>query len=247
MAVPTTRATFKQYCLRSLGHPVVQVNVADEQVEDRVDEALAFYWDYHFDGSDVVYYAHQVTSDDKTNRYITLPESIIGAVRIFDVGTLGGGGEMYDFAVQMTLSQMLLAATSAGIANYFMVRQNIAFMQEWINGQKPVRYNRNMDRLYVDMDWDQVAVGSFLVVETFQVVDPTTYADVWGERWLQNYATQLIKRQWGENMKKFQGVPLPGGITMNGQQVYDEAVEAIARLEQECKNELAMPPRDFIG
>jgi len=246
MAVPSTRSEFKEYCLRTLGKPVLEINVDDDQAEDRIDQALKYYWDYHFDGAEKVYYKHQVTAQDKLNKYITLPENIIGAVNIFDIGDALNTNNMFNIRYQIALND-LYTLTSVSMVPYYMALQHIQMLEYLLVGKQPIRYNRHTDKLYVDMDWNKLEDNHYLIVEAYQVVDPNTYTDVWGDRWLAQYATALIKRQWGTNMKKFEGMTLPGGIKFNGQKIYDEADEEIKALEKEMISSYSLPVTDMIG
>ena len=247
MAVPNSRATFKEFCLRKLGKPVIEINVDEDQVDDRVDEALKYYWDYHYDGSERTYYKYQITEQDRTNKYITLPENIIGAVSIFNIGDPAvRADDLFNIRYQIALND-LYTLTSVSLVPYYMVMQHLGIIQEILVGKQPIRYQRHMDRLYVDMDWNTLNAGSWIVVEAYSVIDPDVYTDVWGDRWLGNYTTALIKRQWGNNLKKFGGMQLPGGVTMNGQQIYDEAIEEIKEMEKEMVTNLSLPAMDMVG
>lgn len=247
MAVPATRDQFKEWCLRKLGKPVIEINVDDDQVEDRIDESLRYYWDYHFDGTEKVYVKHQITSNDVTNKYITLPENIIGAVRVFPVGDpMISSDDLFNIRYQIALND-LYTLTSVSMVPYYMVMEHLALVQELLVGQQPIRYNRHRNRLHVDTDWTDLKVGEFLLVEAYEVVDPDTWTDAWGDRWLQQYATAKIKMQWGTNLKKYEGMQLPGGIVFNGQKIYDEAKEEIDKLETEMITSYSLPVSDMIG
>lgn len=246
MAVPTTRDTFKEFCLRKLGKPVIEINVADEQVEDRIDESLSYYWDYHFDGTEKTYFKHQVTATDKTNGYIDIPENIIGAVRIFNMGSSITSSNMFSAKYQFTLNN-LHEFTNYNLTNYAMTMQYLRTMEEILVGQKGIRYNRHINRLYIDMDWDVIAEGDYLIAECYSIVDPGTYADVWKDRWLQEYTTSKIKLQWGSNLIKFIGMQMPGGVQFNGELIYQEAKEEILRLEEEMISSYSLPVSDMIG
>lgn len=246
MAVPSSRPTFKETCLRRLGKPVIEINVDDDQVDDRIDEALRYYWDYHFDGTEKIYYKYEVTQADKDNKYITLPENIIGVVNIFNVGASLNVNNIFNIRYQIALND-LYTLTNVSLVPYFMAMQHIQLIEELLVGRKPIRYNRHRNRMYVDMDWDLVSVGEFIIVEAYEVVNPDEWQDAWGDRWLQQYATALIKRQWGNNLKKYQGMQMPGGITFNGQQIYDEAIEEIQQLEKEMISSYSLPISDMIG
>lgn len=246
MAVPTTRAEFKEYCLRKLGKPVIEINVDDDQVEDRIDESLKYYYDYHFDGSEKIYYKHVVTSTDVTNKYITLPENIIGAVRIFNLGDPMVTNNLFDIRYQIALND-LYTLTSVSMVPYYMAFQHIQLMEQLLVGQQPIRYNRHTNKMYIDMNWDKVNVGNFIIVEAYEIVDPQVYSDAWGDRWLQEYCTEKIKYQWGTNLSKFNGMQLPGGVTFNGQNIKQEADAAIQQLEKEMITSYSLPVMDMIG
>lgn len=246
MANPTTRAEFKENCLRRLGKPVIEINVDDDQVDDRINEALSYYWDYHFDGSEKVYYKYQVTQTDKTNKYITMPENIIGVVKIFDLGSALGINNLFNIRYQIALND-LYTLTSVSMVPYYMAMQHVQFLEQLLVGQQPLRYNRHINRLYIDMDWDRVDVGQYIIVEAYQVVDPDVYVDVWKDRWLLRYTACLIKQQWGTNLKKFEGMKMPGGLTFNGQAIYNEATQEREELEKEMVYSYSLPVTDMIG
>ena len=247
MATPTTKATFKEYCLRKLGKPVIEINVDDDQVDDRIDEAIRYWYDYHFDGSEKIYYKHAITDTDVTNKYITLPENIIGAVSIFSIGDPSlSSDDLFNIRYQIALNDVY-TLTNVSLGPYYMVMEHLALMTELLVGKQPIRYSRHKDRLHVDMDWNTVAVGSFLLVEAYEVVDPETFTDAYNDRWLQNYATTLIKEQWGSNLTKFTGMSLPGGVQFNGEKIYNDAVDARTKMEQEMISSYSLPVLDMIG
>lgn len=247
MAQPTTREEFKQWCLRKLGKPVIEINVDDDQVEDRIDESIAFYRDYHYDATEYTFLKHQITANDISNQYISVNNSIIGISDIFDIGdsTLSVNN-MFNARYQMALNGMF-DLTGYDMANYTMVMTHINFIEEMLVGKQPIRYNRHVNRLYIDMDWDKVKVGHYIVAKVFQVLDPDTYTDVWSDRWLQNYATAKIKYQWGLNLSKFEGMQLPGGVQFNGREILQEAKEDLTILEEELRDSYTMPAFDMIG
>ncbi len=246
MAVPASRSEFKEYCLRKLGKPVIEINVDDDQVEDRIDEALKYYYDYHFDGTERIYYKHLITSSNVSDKYIILPENIIGAVRIFSIGDPMVSNNLFDIRYQIALND-LYTLTSVSMIPYYMMFQHIQLMEQLLVGQQPIRYNRHMNRLFIDMDWEKVNVGNFLIVEAYQVVDPETYTDVWGDRWLSRYSTALIKKQWGSNLTKFSGLQLPGGVQFNGDKIYNDAVNEIEAMEKDMSTSYSLPAFDMIG
>lgn len=246
MATPTTKDQFKEYCLRSLGKPVIEINVHDEQVDDRVDEALKYYWDYHFDGAEKIYFKYQITSQTKIDRYVPMPENVIGVVNLFPIGQALNTNNLFNIRYQIALND-LYTLTSVSMVPYYMAMTHVQFLEQMLVGQQPIRYNRHMNRLYVDMDWNIINEGDYIVAEAYQIVDPEVYQDVWKDRWLLRYATCLIKQQWGSNLKKFGGMQMPGGITFNGQQIYDEATAERRELEQEMITSYSLPITDMIG
>ena len=246
MANPTSRQEFIQNCLRRLGYPVVEINASDEQIDDRVDEALSYYWDYHFDGTEKIYYKHQITDQDKANKYITLPENIIGAVNLFTVGDALNTNNMFNIRYQIALND-LYTLTNVSLVPYYMALQHIRVLEELLVGRQMIRYTRHRNRLHVDMDWEKLDTDKYLIVEAYEVIDPTTFTDVWKDRWLLQYATALIKRQWGANLKKYSGLMMPGGVQFNGQQIFDEAIEEIRMLEEDMIRSYSLPVMDMVG
>jgi len=247
MAVPTTRDDFKEYCLRSLGKPVIEINVDDTQVDDRIDQALRFYWDYHFDGTEKIYYKHEIDANTVSNKYIDLPENIIGAVKLFPIGDPNtSSGDIFNIRYQIALND-LYTLTNVALIDYYMTMEHLALVSELLIGKPQIRYNRHRNRLHIDETAGDLEVGQYLLVEAYELVDPNTYTDVWADRWLQYYTSQLIKRQWGTNLTKFEGLQLPGGVTFNGRQIYDEAQAEITKLEEEMINNYSLPVMDMIG
>lgn len=247
MAVPTSRAQFKQYCLRKLGSPVIEINVDDDQVDDRIDESLRYYWDYHFDGSEKIYYKHLVTDTDRTNKYITLPENIIGAVNVFSLGDpMVRSDDLFNIRYQIALND-LYTLTSVSMVPYYMVMEHLGLITEMLVGKHPMRYTRHTNKCYIDMDWNTVNPGEYILIEAYEVIDPDVYTDVWGDRWLQNYASAKIKYQWGSNLTKFTGMSLPGGVQFNGQQILADATNEIRAMEQEMITSFSLPVAHMVG
>ncbi len=246
MAIPTTRATFKEYCLRALGKPVIEINVDDDQLEDRIDEALLLYWDYHFDGAEKIFYKYEITEQVKEDRYVPVPENVIGVVNLFPMWQTYNSSNMFNIRYQIALND-LYTLTSVSMVPYVMAMTHIQFLEQMLVGQQPFRYNRHINKLYIDTDFTKLDVGDFIVAEAYQVVDPTVYADVWKDRWLIRYCTCLFKLQWGNNIKKYQGMQLPGGLSFNGQQIYEEAMQEKKDLEYELVNSWSLPATDMIG
>jgi len=251
MAKPTNRSTLKDYCLRALGFPVIEINVDEDQLEDRIDDAISKFQSYHTDGTNLVYYKHQVTANDVTNQYISCPDSIIGVTRIFALQSdsiyTGSDFNIFDLNYQLRLNE-LYDFSSADYLYYTMVRSHLRTLEMILVGETPIRFNRRNNKIFIDFNWEkQAAVGKYLVFECYQVLDVDNSTEFWSETWLQRYTTALFKRQWGTNLKKFTGVQLPGGIMMNGQQIYDEAVEEIKELEEDLRDVHEEPPGFLVG
>lgn len=246
MALPTNRESFKQYCLRALGAPVIEVNADDDQIDDRIDEALKMFYDYHFDGSEKIYYKHQITAQDKVNKYIPIPENVMGVINIFDIGSSLGTNNIFNINYQIALND-LYTLTSVSMVPYYMAMTHMQFLEQMLVGKQPIRYNRHTNKLYIDMDWDKVNVGDYLIAEAYEVINPDVFVDAWSDRWLLRYATCLIKQQWGTNLKKFGNMKMPGGLTFNGQQIYDEATQERMKLEDELIISYSIPVSDMIG
>ena len=241
MSTITTRKEFKDYCLRRLGFPVIEINIDDDQVEDRIDDALQYWHDYHFDGLQKVYYIKKVGQTEIDNKYLNLSDAqdasnnaleITGVTRVFPVSDSQSSVNMFDLRYQLRLNE-LYDFTSASYINYTMTQQHLRTLELMFVGEVPIRFNRHMQRLYIDWAWgsSQVPVGTTIIAECYANLDPEVYGQVWNDRWLKEYATALIKRSWGANMKKFAGMQLPGGVTLNGKDTFDEAVEEIKALE----------------
>ncbi len=234
MAKPITRNQFKEYCLKKLGHPVIQINVSDEQLEDRIDEAVSFYNDYHYNGAQHLYLKHLLTEEDIENGYITVPNRLVGVVRIFDLSSsITSGSGMFNVTYQFVLNN-LQDLTGYSIQNYYMSMQNLRMIQEFLVGWPMIRYNRNVNRVYLDLNMKKLVAGKYIIVEAYDPVNGEDYPDVWSERWLQNYATALIKEQWGSNLTKFNNMQLVGGIQFNGQNILADAIAEKHKLEQEA-------------
>lgn len=247
MAQPYDRETFKEYCLRKLGSPVIEINVSEEQVEDRIDEAMSFFRDYHYDGSQLVYLRHQLTEQELEQGYVDVPPRLLGVTRIFDLGaSISTGSGMFNVTYQFVLNN-LKDITGYNITNYYMAMQHLEFIQEILVGKPMIRYNRHVDRLYIDIRKDTLRVGSFIIIEAYDIVDENEYADFWRDRWLQNYATVLIKEQWGSNLTKFEGMQLVGGVTFNGQQILSDAREERRTIEDNAVNSLQPLIYNYIG
>ena len=247
MSIPSSRENLKDWCLRQLGFPVIEINVDDDQVEDRIDEAFQYFQQFHFDGVERWYITHQVTQEDKDNKWIPIPDTIIGVNRIFPIGSTNASVNMFDLRYQLRLHE-LYDFTSTSYVSYALTMQHIRTLDLLFSGEQPIRFNRHTNKLYVDQNWiNGVDVGEYMVIEGFIIVDPATYTKVYNDMMLKRLATAYIKRQWGNNMKKFGGMQLPGGITMQGQAIYDEAVQEIKDLEEQIRDTYEEPPQFLVG
>ena len=254
MATPTTKATLKSYCKRALGFGVIDINVSEDQVDDRVDEALQYFSQYHYDGVEKMYLKYKITEADITrargnttttstdtvdtsitasfeegNNFIPMPSSVISVIQIFDF-TNAVQQNMFDIRYQLRLND-LYDFSSTYIIHYQMTMQQLDLLSHVLVGEVPIRFNQHQNRLYLDMDWEQMTADEYLIIECYRKIDPTTYTDIYDDMYLKRYATALIKRQWGANLSKFNGVATLGGVTMNGEQIYSQAIEDIDKLE----------------
>jgi hypothetical protein len=246
MSLPTDRETFKAWCLRKLGAPVIEINVDDDQVEDRIDEALIYFGDFHFEGTESVLFKYQITADDITNRYLTLPPNIIGAVDIFPIAMGLNTNNLFNIRYQIALND-LYTLTSVSMIPYYMAFQHIQFLEYILVGKQPFRYNRYVNKFHLDTDWTFFNVGDFVIIQTYQIVDPNVYSGIWTDRWLQRYVTCLIKQQWGNNTKKYGNMQMPGGVVFTGQGMFEEATKEKEELEAEMINTWSLPSNVFIG
>ena len=249
MANPSTRQELIDYALRRLGAPVIEINVDDDQIEDRVDDALQFYQEYHSDATMRVYLKHQITADDITNGYITLNDNILNVKRVFPIGDSQSAVNMFSVKYQLSLNDIYDLSYIGDLMYYEMVQQYISLLDMKLNGSgEHIRWNRHMNQLYLDVDWEaEITEGDYIIVEAMRIVDPSTYSDVYNDMFLKQYVTALIKQQWGANLIKFEGMQLPGGVTLNGRQMFDDASEEITRIREEMQLNYEMPPDFYVG
>lgn len=247
MPILTTRQGLKEYCLRELGAPVLEINVDDDQLEDRIDEAIEYWREYHYDGIEKMYMKHLVTEQDVTNRYIPVNDLIYGITRVFPiVSNTTSSKSIFDLQYQLRLND-LYDLTSTSIVYYKTVMGHLALLDNVLNGSVMYRFNRIQNRLHIDMDWGmEVKAGQFILVEAYRVLDPNEFGKVYNNTWLKNYTAALFKRQWGTNLKKFQGLQLPGGVSIDGDSMYKEAIEEISNLKDDLRNKSA-PLEFFMG
>ena len=273
MAAPSTKATLKSYCLRALGYGVIDINVSDDQADDRLDEALQYFAQYHYDGIEKMYLKHLITTDEVSRarsdasttatdtldsditatwkegkNFIPVPNSVVSVVQVFPFTDTGGGSNMFDIRYQLRLND-LFDFSSTSVIQYEMTMNNIALLEHILVGETPIRFNQHQNRLYIDMDWenDITADVDYLVIECYRKLDPTSYTDIYDDIYLKRYATTLIKKQWGANLSKFGGVTMLGGVTMNGETLYTQAIEEQNKLEEEIQLAFELPINYMIG
>jgi len=244
---PATREELKDFCLRQLGYPVVKINIDDVQVDDAIELALEYFQEFHFDGTERTYLKHQITSGDLSNNYITVSDSVVGITKVFPVGGSNLSMSFFDLRYQLRLNDLWdLASTS--YVNYEITMQHMRTLDMIFTGEQPVRFNKLTNKLYIDWDWSSdINVDEYIIIEGSVITDTDSYTKVWNDRMLKKLATSYVKKQWGNNLKKYNGVQLVGGITMNGQQIYEEATKEIVDTEQEIRNIFESPPGFLVG
>lgn len=281
MAQPASRTDLVNYCKRQLGAPVLEINVADEQIDDLIDDALQYFYERHFDGVVQTYLKYKITQgdidrgrtrgDNKTvgivtttadstidgssvtfsfeenSNYLQIPPQVIGINKIFRYdGSQTVTQNMFSVKYQMFLNDIYYFS-STEVLTYAMTKRYLEDMDFALNTEKQIRFNQRQDRLYLDVDWGDVTKDDFLIIDCYRLLDPDTFTRVWNDSFLKRYVTQLIKRQWGQNLLKFQGVKLPGGIELNGRQIYDDAQKELDVIREIMSNTYELPPLDMIG
>ena len=246
MAV-TTRVGLIEYCLRALGEPVVEINIDEQQVEDRVDEAIEYFRQYHFDGIEKVYLKHNITQQNIDDKFILVPDLIYGITKVYPVASgTSTSKSIFDLQYQLRLND-LYDLTSTSVMYYTQVMSHLALLDLTLNGHPLYRFNRLNNKLYIDTVWsEKMQVGNYLLVECYRAMDPADAPRMYGESWIKHYTTALIKKQWAVNLKKFTGMQLPGGVSIDGPALYAEAVSEIKELEDEMMNKSA-PLEWFMG
>ena len=281
MAKPASRSQFIDYCKRQLGAPVLEINVADEQIEDIVDDAIQYFQERHFDGVAQTYMKYKVTQADidrgkgpgssgvvglttssatadiagsevqfdytENSNYLAIPPSIIGITKIFHFdGSNTITNNMFSVKYQLFLNDIYYWGATE-LLTYAMTKTYLEDINFLLTTEKQIRFNQRQDRLYLDIDWSSMTEGDYLIIDCFRAMDPTDYTRVWNDSFLKPYATALIKRQWGQNLIKFQGVKLPGGVELNGRQIYDDAQKDLEVIREQMSNMYELPPLDMIG
>ena len=271
MSKPSTRQELIDYCLRRLGYPVLEVNVDEDQIEDLIDDALQYFQDRHFDGSERMLLKHKITKENRetlktgitttttnstvgittstfeeSQNFIQLPDHVLGVERVLkmDNSTISSG--LFNIKYQIFLNDLYYYG-ALDLLNYTMTKTYLEDLSRIITPDTQIRFNKKQHNLYMDIDWNQINADTFIILDCYRLVDPGTATDVYNDWWLKRYLTALIKKQWGQNLIKFQGVMLPGGIQLNGRQIYDDAVKEIEEIEYSLKTEYELPPLDLIG
>lgn len=245
MAVPNSRDSLVEYGLRRLGKPVIEINVDCEQMDDRLDEALQLWQEFHMDATEKVYEPYQLTAADLTNKYITFPaDTYTNITQILPGGNSGASG-MFNLEYQLRLQDYTAfgsATMGSSMTGYKLYQQNLSLLAETLVGVAPIRFSRHMNRLYIDWNWDSDAVeGQYIVVEAHKIIDPAGYTQVYNDVWLKAYITELIREQWANNLSKFSGIQLPGGVTLDGPSMKAEAQQELTRLREELTNMYQLP------
>ena len=251
MAKPNSRQTFSDYCLRSLGAPVIEINVDEDQLEDRVDEALQYYQEFHSDATVRTYLKHLITATDVSNEYIPISSDIIFISKMFPLtSSFNTSRNFFDIKYQMMLNDIADLMNFAGdLAYYEQMQQYLSLLDMKLNGHPQVQFARRQNRLYIFGDFadNDIKAGDYIVAEVYTTVDPSTHTSVFNDMFVKEYTTALIKQQWGTNLIKFDGMQLPGGVVLNGRQIYDDATGEIERLRENLRLEQELPPDFFVG
>ena len=282
MAQPSSRQTFIDYCKRQLGYPVLEINVADEQIDDLVDDALQYFQERHFDGVFPTLLKYKFTQADidrgrakggpnspvgiastsatsviggasvqfdfeENSNYLQVPDDVIGITKVFQFeGSNSVSSGMFSIKYQLFLNDIYFWG-STELLTYAMTKSYLEDIDFLLSTQKQIRFNQRMNRLYLDIDWSSVSPNNHLVIDCYRGMNPDTHTRVWNDSFLKRYAVQLIKRQWGQNMIKFQGMKLPGGVELNGRQMYDDAEKELQIIREQMSNTYELPPLDMIG
>jgi hypothetical protein len=249
MANPNSRQTLIDYCLRSLGSPVIEINIDDDQVSDRIDEAIQFYQNFHSDAVVRNFYKYQITQTDFNNRYITLPDQLIYVLRVLPIGVSNGTQGIFSVDYQLHLNDLYDLRRPGNLINYEMTRQYLSLLDIVLNGMdQGIIFSRHMQRLEIECDWpSRIPVGSWVVVECYQTINPDDYPSVYNDQFLKRYATALIKRNWAQNLFKFKGMVLPGGVTIDGTELMAQAKEEIKEIEAEARSVWETPVDFYVG
>lgn len=246
--IPNSRQTLIDYCLRNLGFPVIDINVDDDQVSDRIDEAIQFYQMYHSDAIVKTWFKHLLTQEDIDNEYIYIPDSITAVTRILSMGNAVTAAGMFNAQYQLMLNDMHNLGFSGNLSNYFQAQTYLSTIDMMLNSLPRTFFSRHANRLQLEVNWkSEFTPGNYIVVEAYRIINPNENEKVYNDMFLKEYATALIKRAWGTNLKKFEGMLLPGNVTINGQQIYEEANQELERLRTEIRDNWEKPVDFMIG
>lgn len=249
MAQPNSRQSLKDYALRRLGAPVIDINVDDAQVEDAVDDALQFFAEYHFDGVEEVYLKHQITQTDIDNGYLdmnAIDPNVVSVTKMFNLAV--HSVNMFDVSYQLALNDFFGTFSTGSLTNYSITKQHLEMLQDILDPEKRIRFSRVTNKLYGDFDWSEdLNVGDYVLIQAYSALNPETYTEIYNDRLLKEYVTALIKRAWGNNLSKFTGIQLPGGVEFNGERILSEANEEIRRIEEEVQDKYELPPDFMVG
>ena len=281
MAKPASRSELIEYAKRQLGEPVVEVNVADEQAEDCLDDAFQMYQERHYDGVMKMPLKYKITQDDidrgrarggnnsigittttanstivgtavtfsyeENSNYIQLPDTIVGVEKVFRFdGSNTMTNNMFSIKYQLFLNDVYYW-DSLELLTYSMVKTKLSDIDFLLNTEKQIRFNIRQGRLYLDVDFGEITADDYLIIDCYRILDPSDFTKVYNDRFVKRYYTALLKRQWGQNLIKFQGVKLPGGIELNGRQMYDDAQLEIDKINEEMLRSYEIPPLDMIA
>lgn len=249
--IPNSKDELMDYCLRSLGHPVVEVNIDDDQLDDRIDEALQWFREHHPDGSKRQYISHELTQDDIDNGYIDFGVDVMSVVRMLPVNTVQGQTNFFDIKYQMMLNDITDLNNYAGdMAYYEQMQQHLSLLDMKLSGLPEITFDRQNNRVNFYLSKSKVPVGQYVVFEVYGMRTPNSeneYNSLWNHKFIKSYSTALVKRQWGTNLIKFDGMTLPGGVTVNARQIYEDALQDIEKIMEKFREEEDEGPIFFVG
>ena len=335
---PASTTELKEYALRKLGKPVIDINLADEQMNDMIDEAIQMFQEYHFDGTEVHYLPEQVAPSTLTfasastgtfsagetitggtsnatakihevtsttvlkfkehkdgnglraantsgatfvsgetvtggssgatgvphatqatavvfgnvdSRYLTIDDTIIGIRDVLPISRALSSNDMFSVEYQFNLNELPNVLQGAGgLSNFALTKQNLSLLNQMFSSgtSRQMRFNRMTDKLHLDMDWDNaVDIDDWIIVQCYKKIDGGTYTEIYNDIFLKKYTIALFKKQWGQNLIKFEGMQLPGGATLNGRQIYDDGNNELEKLDEELQMKYQLPDNFYVG
>lgn len=247
-----TRQQLKEYALRALGAPVIEINVEDSQIEDRIDEALQYFTELNYGGSKRTYYKYPITATDIAREYINTADidaNLMYITKLFETGMgMQSTNNIFNVRYQMALNDFFgVRSGMISMTHFVSTMQYMEMIQQLLDPQKQIRFNRYENKLFIDGRWGDFIAGAFLLIEGYTALDPESCGEIYGDMWVRKYTKALIKRQWGANLSKYQGIVMPGNITFNGEKLYTEAIEEITKLEDEAMLKFQEPPEFITG